>query len=111
MDSIPDKHNAGPPDNEQLSTDIKAQMETNINFLKSAASQQAEATEKANALVSKLEKLYESAVKNLSELQQAPPLAQSSTPYKDAWYSVKNHTRARPPNTSFSTASTSKLVR
>ena len=65
--------------------DIKDQLETNANLFKQAATSQAEATDKANALLARMEKICEQSERSLNEaLNTAKEVTKSATPYKDA---------------------------
>lgn len=64
---------------------LHRQLETNINFLKVATSSQAEATEKANALLGKLELICNQAEAITKEIERsAKTTVTSATAYKDA---------------------------
>ena len=89
------------PLNPQLSVtpldNLHKQLETNINFLKVAASSQAEATEKANALLGKLERICNQAESTAKEIEQsAKTAATSATTYRDALINGKT---PDPPST------------
>jgi len=71
--------------NNTANLELKGQMETNVNFLKHAASSQTEVTEKANALLAKMVKLHEQTKKTINDTLNMPKESpKTNTPYKDA---------------------------
>jgi len=65
--------------------DIKDQLEMNANLFKHAAKNQAEATDKANALLARMEKICKQSKRSLNEaLNTVKEVTKLATPYKDA---------------------------
>ena len=65
--------------------ELKNQMETNVDLLKQAANSQAEATEKANTLLARMEKLHEQTIKTINEALNAHrEVEKANTTYRDA---------------------------
>lgn len=64
---------------------LHKQLKMNINFLNDAASSQAKATEKANALLGKLEQICNQTEMTVQETEQsAETVANTATTYRDA---------------------------
>ena len=68
--------------------DLKTQMETNLDLLKNATTSQAEATDKTNALLARMEKICEQSEKSLDAAWNTT----SATPYRDALVHGRNNT-------------------
>jgi len=79
--------------------ELKTQMETNINFLKHAASSQAEVTKKANSLLAKMVKLHEQTGKTINDTLNMPKESpKMNTPYKDALINGQSTTTPQTPS-------------
>jgi multidrug resistance efflux pump len=88
-------------------------MEMNINSLKHAVNSQAAATDKANTLLDRLEKLYKQTVTTMNEAQnRTKDPAEPNPPYKDTLLNSHRNaspqTLQTPTSKNFSTVSTSR---
>ena len=85
--------------NNMANLELKNQMETNVNFLKHAASSQTEVTEKANALLAKMVKLHEQTKKTIKDTLNMPKESpKMNTPYKDALVNGQSTTTPQTPS-------------
>jgi hypothetical protein len=72
--------------------EIRNQMETNLNILKHAANGQAEATDKANTLLVRMEKIWKQTEKSLNKaLNTTREVTKSTTPYRDTLVNGQNN--------------------
>jgi hypothetical protein len=79
--------------------EIRDQLEENANLFKQAAKNQADATNKANALLARMEKMCEQTEKSLSEaINTTKEAAKPATPYRDALLNGRSNITPQTPS-------------
>jgi hypothetical protein len=78
--------------------EIRDQLEENTNLFKQAAKNQADATNKANTLLARMEKMCEQTEKSLNKaISTTKEAAKPATPYRDALLNGRNNTTLQTP--------------